>query len=193
MILASGSSALITPGCYRAAVERFLAWGWAALAVVPTSVREPSGTRQPIYSFADHAAYAHGAAAALAALPRVKRDRLILWGHSRGGQAVIDAVTFPGDQPIAFRAAVASAPICPAKGAAPRIPLLVLIGERDGAVPVQWRRDHAARRGGTAGFEFIEIPGAGHSYWAPGAAEYDRAAARLADERLRAFLALHLP
>ena len=104
---------------------------------------------------------------------------------------MIDAVTSAGGRENAFRAAVAAAPLCPAKAVPPTIPLLVLIGTEDTSSPADWCVDYAAQLEDVSGFEFLLIPNAGHSYWAPGAPEYDETAAKLAEGRLKAFLAKH--
>ena len=37
-------------------------------------------------------------------------------------------------------------------------------------------------------FEFVLLPGAGHTFWAPGAPGYDVATAKLAERRITSFL-----
>lgn len=192
MVMLPGSGGLVTPYCYGSVSERFADWGFATLIVAPTTARDGGGNPLYQYSFADLATYARGAAAALAALPRVDPARIGLWGHSRGGGAVIDAVSGAAGGRSPFRAAVAAAPVCPAKAVPPTIPLLVLVGSEDGDVNVDWCVDYAAQLEDAGGFAFFLISNAGHLYWAPGAPGYDETAARLAALRLKDFLAKHL-
>ncbi len=103
---------------------------------------------------------------------------------------MIDAVSSAGGKQSAFRAAVAASPECLAKGP-PTIPLLVLIGSEDAAVPVDWCIDYAAQLEDVSAFEFLLIPNAGHVYWAPDAPKYNETAAKLAESRLKAFLEKH--
>jgi dienelactone hydrolase len=103
---------------------------------------------------------------------------------------VIDVVSSAGGKQSTFRAAVAASPECPTK-APPTIPLLVLIGSEDAAVPVDWCIDYAAQLEDVSAFEFLLIPNAGHLYWVPEWPEYDETAAKLAERRLKAFLTKH--
>ena len=181
---------LITPYCYGAVVEQFVNWGFVTLVVTPTTARDGSGNQLFQYSFVDLGNYALGAASALTTVPQVDATRIGLWGHSRGGAAVIDVISSAGGKQSAFRAAVAASPECPTK-ARPTIPLLVLIGTEDTVVVVDWCIDYAAQLEDVSAFEFFLIPNAGHLYWAPGAPKYNETAAKLAERRLKAFLAKH--
>jgi len=190
VVMQPGSAGLVVPYCYGAVVAQLTDWGLATLVVAPTTARDGSGAPMPQYSFADLARYGHGAAAALSALPQIDPARIGLWGHSRGGHAVLEAVTRGDGPPGMFRAAVAVAPECLAKGL-PSIPLLLVIGTADRVVSVDWCKDYAASVSDAAGFEFLLLADAGHAYWAPAAPDYDEAAAMLAAARLMAFLRQH--
>ncbi len=190
IVMAGGGGGLYTPYCYGAVVEQFVNWGFVTLIVAPTTARDGSGNQLFQYSFVDLGNYAHGAASALTIVPQVDATRIGLWGHSRGGHAVIDVVSSAGGKQSTFRAAVAASPECLAK-APPTIPLLVLIGTEDTAVPVDWCIDYAAQLEDVSAFEFLLIPNADHFYWMPGWPEYNETAAKLAERRLKTFLTKH--
>jgi dienelactone hydrolase len=69
---------------------------------------------------------------------------------------------------------------------------LVLIGAEDTEVSVDWCTHFAAQLGNVSGFEFLLIPDAHHLYWATGTTGYNETAAKLAEKRLKTFLAKHL-
>lgn len=193
IVMLPGGHGLRTPYCYRSVVERLVGWGYVALIVAGTTARDSDGRQISEYSFADLARYAHGAAAAAAKLPPVDPPRIGLWGHSHGGLSAIEAVSHGGETPGAgFRAAVAAAPVCPARAVPITTPLLLVIGDRDADVPVSSCVDFAAALEGVDGFEFQLLSGAGHLYWISRIPGYDQAAAMLAEARLKSFLARHL-
>lgn len=107
--------------------------------------------------------------------------------------SAIDAVSNTGGKSSTpFRAAVAAAPDCPVNAVPPIIPLLVLIGAEDTESSADWCINFAAQLENISEFEFLLIPNANHSYWAPGTKGYNEAAAKLAERRLKTFLAKHL-
>jgi len=193
IVILPGGRGPRSPGCYESAVEQFVDWGFVTLIVVPVPARDQRGTETFQYDDADLASYAHGAATALAAMPQVDATRIALWGHSRGGAAVIYAVSKARDMRSRFRAAVAAAPWpgCPDKAAPIAIPLLVLIGAKDATSSAGSCVDYAAKMADVGGFEFMLIPDAGHSYWNPAGPAYDESAAKLAARRLRALFEKH--
>ncbi len=194
IVMLPGGYRLYTPGCYANAVERFVNWGFVTLFVAPTSARDGNEKNVRRYKAADLARYDHAAAAVVAPLPHVDSTRIGVWGHSRGGPGAIIAVSSDeGKRDFRFRAgvAVASWPRCPSD-ARPAAPLLVMNGAKDELSTPESCVNFAARSEDINGFEFLLIPDAGHAYWKARTKDYDEAAAKLADERLKAFLARHL-
>ena len=193
IVMLPGGGGLVTPYCYRAVVESFTQSGFVTLVVASTTARDRGGNAISRYSFVDQASHAYAAASAAEKLSNVDRGRIGLWGHSLGGLGVIQSVS--GDRERArrqFRAAVAAAPVCPAKAASPAVPTLLIIGDSDTEVSVSACKDLAASLKDAEGFEFFLIPDAGHSYWAQGMPGYNESSAKLSQRRLEAFLAKHL-
>ena len=196
VVMLPGSNGLIVPYCYGAIARQFADLGLVSLIVAPTTARDQNGRQLSNYSFSDLARYADGAADALAGFEHVDGNRIGLWGHSRGGLAVIEAIAADAAGRFPFVAAVATAPICPAKARQPRVPMLLMIGEKDTEVSVKSCVRFAEMQAHVATFDFQLLPKAGHSFWAPGTAGYVAASAHLATTRLQTFLAkhrLHLP
>ena len=104
---------------------------------------------------------------------------------------MIEAVAAETRGKFPFVAAVASAPICPARAKQPRVPLLLMIGEKDADVSVSSCIRFAEVQSQTSTFVFQLLPKAGHSFWAPGSPGYVAASAELATARLKKFLAKH--
>ncbi len=189
-VLLPGARGPQVPGCYGLAVEQLLGWGFATLMVIPVPAREADGTEIYQFSFADLGNYAHGAAKTLAAVPNVIPVPMLLWGHSRGGGAVIDAVSYGKGTKDRFRAAVALAPhpACPAKPRPPAIPLLVMLGTDDPETPAKRCIEYAAKLDDAEGFAFHLLQGGGHNYWPSRQPGYSEAAAQAATRHLKAFL-----
>ena len=189
VVMLPGATGLVTPYCYGAVADQFVAWGYLTFIPASTTARDREGNIHLLHSFLDQVSYAHGAAAMLARMPQIDSARIGVWGHSRGGLSVLYGVSSSeGRFGTVFRAAVAAAPQCPSSAIRPSIPLLMLIGSKDLDVSVNACTDLADRLEGTSGFEFFLIPDAGHSYWAPSTHGYNQAAALSAQERLKAFL-----
>ena len=98
----------------------------------------------------------------------IRPDRINLVGWSNGGSTVLWAIA-PGarsqDRGPDFARAVAFYPGCRTplrRGAAPRLPLLILIGEADDWTPAEPCRDYTARAGGMA--QIVTYPGAFHGF-----------------------------
>lgn len=193
MVMLPGGRGPRLPHCFNYMVKPFLNWGFATLMVVPSPAREEDGTELFDYSFADLGSYAHGAATALATLAQVDQTGMLLWGHSRGGGAVIDAVSSARKKHDTFAAAIALAPYpaCPGKAVAPAIPLLVMVGTEDAESPADRCVQYAAKLERVAGFEFLLLQDGGHSFWPTVWGEYNETAANLANRRLEAFLVKH--
>ncbi len=193
-VLLPGGRGLRVPTCYSSILPTFLEWGYATLTVAPRTAREMDGTPRYTYSFADHGSYGISAAQVLRASEFVDKDNLVLWGHSYGASAVVDAVNYGGDKLEVYRAAVALAPYCPGKARPPGLPLLVVTGEKDPEVEPVLCKDYAKKLTGTADFEFLLLPETGHSYWARFKRDYkyNPETAKLAQRRVKAFFAKHL-
>ena len=187
LVILPGSNGLIVPYCYSSIAPTFLEWGFATLTVAPRTARERDGTPRYIYSFADHGNYGFAGARTLGSFDFVDKDRIVLWGHSNGGVAVIDAVNFGGDKLDVYRAAVAAAPYCPGEARPPGIPLLVVTGENDREVQPEFCTAYAKQLEETEGFQFLLLPDTGHSYWAKLADDYNATAHKLAAEQVKAF------
>ena len=196
LVMLPGSNGLVVPYCYGAIARQFADFGIISLIVAPTTARDQKGSQFPNYSFSDLARYADGAADALAGFDQVDGNRIGLWGHSRGGLAVIEAITADTPGKFPFVAAVATAPICPARAKQPRVPMLLMIGEKDTDVSVSSCVKFAEMQSKVSTFDFQLLPKAGHSFWASDTPGYVAASAELATTRLKKFLAkhrLHLP
>lgn len=193
VVMLPGGGGLYIPYCYGAVVEQFVSWGFVTLIVASTTARDRDGNQLSQYSFVDQARHAYAGASAVANVPRVDATRIGLWGHSRGGSGVIDAVSSAKLKPsTAFRAAVAAAPHCPAKAIALTVPLLVLIGAEDTDVSVDACIDFAAHMENISGFDFLLMPDAHHVYWAKGTRGFNEAAATMAANHLKTFLVKHI-
>ncbi len=192
MVILPGSNGLIVPYCYASIAPTFREWGFATLTVAPRTAREADGTPRFTYSFADHGNYGFSAARTLGDLENVDADKIVLWGHSNGGVAVIDAAGFGGDKLKVFRAAVAAAPYCPEKARPPGVPLLVVMGKEDREVQPKFCTDYAAQLKGTEGFEFLLLPDTGHSYWARLADDYNAKTAKIAHQQVKAFFTKYM-
>ncbi len=196
LVMLPGSNGLIVPYCYGAIARQFADLGIISLIIAPTTARDQNGRAYLNYSFSDLARYADGAADALAGFDQVDGNRIGLWGHSRGGLAVIEAIAADTPGKFPFVAAVATAPICPARAKQPRVPMLLMIGDKDTDVSVSSCVKFAEMQSSVSTFDFQLLPNAGHSFWAPGSPGYVAASAELATTRLKKFLAkhrLHLP
>ena len=176
-----GTGGLVTPHCLGDLAQQFVKWGYAALIVAGTTARDAGGSLVHELGFVDQANYARAAARLLAGRTDIEGERIAVWGFSRGGLAALTLATGEG-----FRAVIAAAPLCPARAAEPRTPLLVMIGTDDAILSTQACEDYAARLQGRRGFEFLLLQGAGHVYWR------DPEADALSTRRMAAFLKQHL-
>ena len=142
----------------------------------------------------------------LSQLDFVDPARVAVLGQSMGGLAVLNAV----DRDLAaqyfnerFRAAIAYYPGCGIAAASMTAPTLVLIGEADDSSPAERCRQMVAHsRSGSATIALTVYPGAYHAFDVAQLAsgvrfrglwlEYNDAAAKDAEQKVRAFLAANL-
>ena len=76
IVMLHGSTGLITPYCYGAVVQQFLATGHVVLLPASTTAHEAGGNPILDYSFLDQVNYAHGAAAKLNSMDIVHSQRI---------------------------------------------------------------------------------------------------------------------
>ena len=183
--------------------ERLAAWGYVVLVVDSFTTRgidnSCSGESAP------RAADAYGALAWLARQPTVDANRIAVIGFSAGAIATLsiaearDFELFENEAEHGFRAAIAFYPACMSDNAM-KIPTLILIGELDDWTPARACRAWTARRTGGSPVRLIVYPGAYHSFDVPRAGrryfghwlEYNAAAAAMAADEVKRFLAEHL-
>lgn len=196
LVIAHGSGGLRPPRCYDGAIELFTRWGFVTLLVDSQSDTFPSGRRRYDYSFEEQAYHAYGAAAFLASVPYVDADRIGIAGWSKGGAAVLVAVSALGNAEIGngarFRAAAAIYPLCLGTLGNLRTPLLVLIGEDDEQVPASSCEDMEVIRTADVEYQLRIYPGARHLFDASWSTNYDPATAKDAEERQRRFFTKYL-
>jgi dienelactone hydrolase len=154
--------------------------GWVVLLVDsfgPRGVREICTSRaRPVEPARERARDAYGGLVHLQQQRFVRADRIALLGWSNGGSTVLWTIATGAQRPPGlahdFRAAVAFYPGCRAALAAgswaTRIPLLVLVGEKDDWTPARPCVDLAegAKRAGEP-VEIVTYPGAFHYFDAP--------------------------
>jgi len=193
-------------GHFTGIADRLSSWGYVALAVDSLGPRDIS-SRCGIGSL-DQPFDAYAALRYLSELYFVDPARVAVLGNSMGGFAVLYAV----DHDLAaqyfrdrFRAAIAFYPGCDIPTAATMMtaPTLILIGEADEASPVKRCREMVAHaRPDGAPIALTVYPGVHHNFdvaelgrgirffdhWL----EYNQAATKDAEERVRAFLSAHL-
>ncbi len=164
----------------EAGARRLRDHGWVVLLVDsfgPRGVREICTSRtRPVEPGRERARDAYGALVYLPQQRFVRADRIALFGWSNGGSTVLWAIATGGPRPAGlahdFRAAVAFYPGCRAALAsgswATRIPLLMLVGEKDDWTPAGPCVDLAegAKRAGEP-LEIVTYPGAFHYFDAP--------------------------
>lgn len=161
---------------HRDWAERWVAQGFVVL--LPDSFGSRGlgsicGTRErSVTPRAERAGDADAARRWLQARRDIRADRINLVGWSNGGSTVLWAIA-PGARPRGggpdFARAVAFYPGCRTplqRGATPRLPLLVLIGEADNWTPAEPCRDYVARSRGLA--QIVTYPGAFHGFDDPG-------------------------
>ncbi len=186
VLMLPGTGGMLTPYCHGVLADQFARWGYATLIVASTTAHDDTGRRLYEFSFADQANHARGAVETLATFTDIDRNRIAVWGFSRGGMTAIELATNSQDHGRWFRAIVAAAPPCPAKFVIPRTPLLVMIGTDDERLSAQACKDFAAKLGAKNQFEFLLLQGAKHVFWMnPKAAEQSAL-------KMREFLQKHL-
>ena len=198
VIMLHGSGGVRPPRCYEGAVERFTRWGYVTLLIDSPSQIDRSGNQVYRYSFEDQAYHARGAASYLASLPYVDTDRIGIIGWSKGGGAVLVAVT---DSKVSstngerlYRAAVA---VYPYPGCLRRLdrldaPLLVLLGEEDKEIFVSSCKDMQVSETLALEYQLKAYPGAEHLFDARWLSTYNEAAAQDAKRKQRQFFAKYL-
>lgn len=186
VMMLPGTGGIATPYCFGLFAEQFARWGYATLVVASTTAHDETGRRLYDFSFTDQANHARGAAEALATFKDIDRNRIAVWGFSRGGATAIELATNSQDRGQRFRVIMAAAPPCPGKLVKPRMPLLVMIGIDDAYMSAQACKDYEAKLGGKSDFELLLLPGANHVYWIkPNAAKQSAL-------KMREFLRKHL-
>jgi dienelactone hydrolase len=181
------------------------AWGYVALTVDSLGPRGIA-SRCGGGGLLDQAFDAYAALRYLSQLDFVDPARVAVLGQSMGGYSALYAV----DRDLAaqyfdrrFRAAIAYYPGCAIPAASMTAPTLVLIGEADDWTPAERCREMAAHaRPDGAAIALTVYPGASHAFdvaeLKPGIRflghwmEYNEAAAKDAEEKVRAFLAANL-
>ena len=196
VVVVHGSGGIRPPRCYSRAMETFTRWGYVTLLIDSPSQSDKSGARHYDYSFEDQAYHVRGAAVFLASLPHVDSNRIGVVGWSKGGAAVLVAVSasefsaIGGKEP--FQAAAAIYPMCLGKLENLRTPLLVLIGEDDTQVLASTCIDMRVTRMDDVEYHLEVYPGVRHVFDAPWSSNYDEAAAMDAENRQRRFFARYL-
>jgi dienelactone hydrolase len=183
--------------------ERLAAWGYVVLVVDSFTTRGIDNTC--LGGPAPRVADAYGALAYLANLPLVDMSRVGLIGFSAGGIATLSAVgkrdfdLFEDERK--FKAAVAFYPSCrPDNSFA--IPTLILIGDADDWTPASACKAMMSNRRGDDPVKLVVYPDAHHGFDAPSLqpgrkrfghwSEYNAAAAELATQEVKRFLAEQL-
>ncbi len=186
----------------RARAARYVAWGYAALAIDSFA---PRGIRQSCLGVVvDRLPDALGALDYLSALPFIDPARIAIVGYGYGGGLALEAITVAKIARMTahrFRAAVAYYPDwCPFGGEPLGAPLLILAAGSDDWEPaLHCRWSLASRLGEGPPIEFVEYPGAQHGFDNAGSAgrpamafgrhaAYDAAADEAAALRMRVFL-----
>ena len=198
LVVLHGGGGVRPPRCYRGAIDVFTSWGYVTLLIDSPSQTDQTGVQRYEYSFEDQGYHAQGAAAFLASLPYVDSDRIGIVGWSKGGAAVLVAVSesriFSTDGKPLFQAAVAIYPYPDCLGKLENLdtPLLVLIGEEDTEVFVTGCKDMKVVGKADVEYQLKVYPGVGHLFDFPRSPNYDEAAATDADNRQRQFFAKYL-
>jgi dienelactone hydrolase len=188
--------------------EQLAAWGYVVLVVDSFTTRGIHQACTTAGTAASRIADAYGGLAFLARQPFVDTSRIVIMGFSQGGIATLKIVgerdfdLFENEAEHKIKAAIAFYPSCPSDGTM-TVPTLILIGELDDWTRASACREMMAGRSGAGSpVKLIVYPGAHHSFDAaslhPGREsfghriEYNAAAARLATEEVKRFLAEHL-
>jgi dienelactone hydrolase len=118
-------------------VEKLISWGYVTIQVDSLG---PRGIRSVCsYRFEESSAFvqrrvqdAFDAQAYLTGLPDVDKSRIAVMGWSHGGWTTLEAIL---NEQNTFRAAIAFYPRCSGTLSGLKIPLLILIGEKDDWTP----------------------------------------------------------
>jgi dienelactone hydrolase len=175
----------------KALINHLQSKGFATLIVDPFTPRGHSRCDDGgmIFGFKD----ALAALKVLGAMPEIDVSHIFLQGSSWGATASLALVNSAnpdrGDARVA--GVIAYYPGCTVV-AAPSVPVLVLIGEKDDTAPCLALKD-------TPNFEVVVYPGATHGFNAPGVGDmggfhmvYDEKASQDAERRADAFMAAHI-
>ena len=160
---------------HLAHAETLTGLGLAAFVLDPFGARGVTSTvaNQTQFSFAASAFDVAATVTVLAARPEIDPRRIALQGHSRGGSAVLTAVTRRFAEAVhapalAARAVLAAYPWCGHQFLDPHVgptEVRAIVGDRDEWVSPQQVQGHVQAirlRGGTASVRIV--PGAAHSF-----------------------------
>lgn len=196
IVILHGGPGIFPPSCYVGAQEWLLEMGYASVVVDSYSAGYPGSGRTDKPTFRDRAYDGWAAAKYLASRQDIRRSSMGLIGWSLGGLATLlansDQLDPDRDGAPAFAAAVAIAPECVSNLKNLRTHLLVLHGEADGTNPVAdcQKMQVTIAKGGK--FDLVTYPGADHTFDWPGSSDYDPAAAKDVDVRVRAHFGKYL-
>ena len=144
--------------------SRFADWGY--VAILPDSF-SPRGINKVCnngkVTAGDRVPDVHAAAAYLRTLPFVRADRIGAIGYSHGGGTSVLTALRPPQGP-ALQAAVAFYPACPPNAVTPRIPTLVLIGDKDDWTPAPQCEIWRDRVANADRLSVVVYPGVYHAF-----------------------------
>jgi dienelactone hydrolase len=151
-------------------VQRFVNWGYVVLAVDSFTARGLTRSCTPEVDFR-RVADSFGALTWLVQRADIDPSRIVVLGFGAGGLTTLNAVQyhehslFEVPAGVAFKAAIAFAPVCAAAQGAVTTPTLILVPELDDWSPVarcRYMIENARRRG--AEITMVVYPGAAHAF-----------------------------
>ena len=172
VVLLHPCSGRLAPNLEQADAQRYIALGYAVLAVDSFGARGIVDGCAGGGASVDVVMDAYGALMHLAGLPSIDAERIALVGYSYGGSMALSAVAFDGPERLfdrQFRVAVAYSPTCPDHSAvAVGVPTLILTGAQDEWAPPRFCQRMMARRSGHgASIKLVVYPDAGHAFNLP--------------------------